>query len=178
MSPAVAMSAISRLRQEVEGRAYKPPNDPPSFVTRPWNSMVYEKIATTVGENVGYTIADTDILSELKARFNLSDSSVPVFKVQRASIWTVSTGPSFPLPSLDAVFYELTGVGTGGSVARSDQRDKGTLNRPAKAGYTYPLPDQKEISAKGDATQNICAGIAGGAGSRMIFHIHVLWKSQ
>jgi hypothetical protein len=118
-----------------------------------------------------------DVADQIRTKCAIAETGNNILiKVQSASAWVTAAGLIYP--DLQAVFYELSSASTSDQSIRSEQRDKGTLNMPAKAGYMYPMSDQKEISGNDDSGTFIFTAIAGDEGSIITSRVHVLWQSS
>jgi hypothetical protein len=118
-----------------------------------------------------------DLASQIRTKCAIAETGNQILiKVQTASAWVTAAGLVYP--DLQAVFYELSSASSTDQSIRSEQRDKGTLNMPAKAGYMYPMSDQKEILGNDDSGMLIVSAIAGDAGSIITTRVHLLWQSS
>lgn len=176
--PNPAMQAVRALERRMNGHKTVPANNPPAFVQRPWNSWTFERLETTTGELQGVNITVGDVIQQIRNKCAIAaDGNQILIKVQSAQIWCTASGLIYP--DLDAAFFELAGESTSiDQNERSAQRDKGTLNMPAKVGYVYPSSDRKEILNGNDSALIICNGIASETGSNLTFRIQVLYISS
>jgi hypothetical protein len=167
---------LRRLRHDIQGHEIVPASDPSAFVEIPWNSWTYEVTNTSATASQGYYVTVQDVLTQIKDRIGLSGTAVIRLKVQSARVWLTSAGGDFPHPELRSSFYEINGQ-SGSATARSIQRDLGTLNTPAKAGYSYPIDDRKEVLTSANNAISLCSAIATETGSRTTMRLQVLWQS-
>jgi hypothetical protein len=169
------MAQFNGLRRQICGAKIVPAPIQSTFVQRPWNSWTYERaVGTTTDDQANITTIDS-ILSQIKAKNGLSaDITNIVVKVQSACAWC-TVGSTLVLPDLDCSFFELSDTATTQAV-RSQQRDKGTLNMPARAGYTFPMVDQKEVITEAEGGLLICNAVASTTGSDVTTRVHVLWQ--
>jgi hypothetical protein len=169
------MAQFNGLKRQICGGKTVPTPIPPTFVQRPWNSWTYERAAkSTVADQPNLTTIN-DILTQLKAKFGLSsDVSNIVVKVQSASVWC-TVGGTLVLPDLDCSFFELSDT-LATQAVRSQQRDKGTLNMPARAGYTFPMVDQKEVITEAEAGLIVVNAVPSSVGSDVTTRVHILWQ--
>lgn len=175
-------TAIRQLERRLTGHKTVPANNPPAFVQKPWNSWTFERTEITSADLQGYSITVGDIIDQIRARCNIAAVNNGVanqilIKIQSSQIWCTASG--LILPDMDASFYELAGekLPTTQNV-RSAQRDKGTLNMPAKVGYMYPSNDKKDIFGPAESQLLICDAIGTETGSNLIFRVQVLWQSS
>lgn len=171
----LAMKAIER---RFNGYKTSPAPNPPTFVKLPWNSFTYEKV-TTASPN---TVRVTDVLSQLAQTCGLiiggaSGNADIRIKVQSAQVWATGTTAT-TVPALSVNFNEMSiGSAIGNQYPRSTQSDRGTTLMPAKAGYTYPNSDRKQILGATDGDQIIVAATVG-ATTSCTARVQVLWNSQ
>lgn len=173
-----AVAMVRRLENRVSGHRFTPSPFPTTFVERPWNSWTFERSAVTSAASEASLISVTDIVNQIRSRCAIAaEGNNILIKVQSASAW-VTAGGALIYPDLECVFYELSSASTSDQAIRSQQRDKGTLNMPAKAGYMYPMSDQKEILSADDSNIFIFSAIAGDTGSIITTRVHLLWQSS
>lgn len=165
------------LERRLNGHKTVPATNPPAFVQLPWNSWTFERTETTTSDLQGVSILVSDILAQIKARLLLTTGADLRIKVQSAQIWC--TASNLIYPDLAATFYELSGesVPTNQN-PRSSQRDKGTLNMPARCGYMYPNADKREILGTNQGGLIVSNGVATSSGSELTFRVQVLWQSS
>jgi len=79
---------------------------------------------------------------------------------------------------METSFYELAGQDlTSVQYPRSTQRDKGTLNMPAKTAFEYSLADKREIlGAEQGALKVIKATSLAGEGAKLTVRVRVVWN--
>merc|ERR1711998_110199 len=119
------------LERRLTGHKTVPATNPPAFVQLPWNSWTFERTDNTTSDLQGFNITVGDVLTQIRSRLQISDTADLRIKVQSSQIWCTASGLIFP--DLEATFYELTGETTSTlQYPRSVQRDKGTLNMPAR----------------------------------------------
>lgn len=173
-----AMQAVRNLERRMTGHKTVPANNPPAYVQRPWNSWTFERLDTTTQDLQGINITVQDVIDNIRAKCAIAASGNQILiKVMSAQIWC--TASSLVYPDLDAAFYELAGESTSTEQnERSTQRDKGTLNMPAKCGYVYPTSDRKDILGTARGGLIICNGIATNSGSNLTLRVQVLWQSS
>jgi len=165
------------LERRLTGHKTVPATNPPAFVQLPWNSWTFERAETTNSDLQGISITVNDVLSQIRTRVNLADGADVRIKVQSSQIWCTAAGLVYP--DLEATFYELSGESTSTSQnPRSNQRDKGTLNMPARCGYMYPSADKRDIVGTDQGGLIISNGIATSSGSELTFRVQVLWQSS
>lgn len=164
------------MNDRMMGHRYVPAVDPPTFVQRPWNSWTYEKTETTTGEFEGVGITVADITGQIQGRNGLTVDNKIVIKIVDAAIWC--TAASLIQPDLEAKFYELNEKTVSPQQPRSIQRDLGTLNRPAKCGYVWPVADSKEIIYSAENALLVMVGTPVDIGSKVTLRVHVLWQFE
>jgi len=165
------------LERRLTGHKTVPATNPPAFVQLPWNSWTFERTDNSTSDLQGFNITVGDILTQIRSRLQLSDGADIRIKVQSSQIWLTAANLIFP--DLEATFYELSGESTSTDQnPRSVQRDKGTLNMPARCGYMYPSADKREIVGANQSTLIVANGIATTSGSDITFRIQVLWQSS
>lgn len=172
-----AVAMVRRLEHRVSGHRIVPSPHPTTFVERPWNSWTFERTSVTAASSEASTITVGDIITQIRNRCAIAEAGNQILiKVQSAAAWV--TAATLVYPDLEAVFYELSSASTSDQAVRSQQRDKGTLNMPAKAGYVYPMSDQKEILGPEDANTFIFSAIADNSGSTITARVRLLWQSS
>lgn len=168
---------IKALERRLTGHKTVPAANPPSFVQVPWNSWTFEREEQTTTDLQGFNITVADVINQIKGRLGFSDGADVRIKVQSGQIWC--TASTLIYPDIEGAFYELAGeVSSLRQSVRSTQRDKGTLNMPARVGYAYPSADRREILGSDDAGLIIANGVASQAESRVTFRLQVLWNSN
>jgi len=166
-----------QLERRMIGHRTTPAPNPTAFVQLPWNSWTYERTDGTTDQFGTVSATVGDVLGQIRGRTGIPESSNLRIKVQSAQIW--GTAASLLLPDINCAFYELAGE-TGSTVQnpRSNQRDIGTLNMPAKVGYVFPVADQKEIVGQSLGALKICDAIATSTGTDVTVRIQVLWQAE
>jgi len=173
-----ATQAIRNLERRLTGHKTVPANNPPSFVERPWNSWTFERQDLTNSDLQFVNIFVSDIINQIRSKCAIDSSGIVNIKVQSAQVWC--TASTLIVPDISVNFYELAGE-SGSTVqnARSAQRDKGTLNMPAKCGYVYPSTDRKDILGSSAQTGLLVVQAAAtSSGSNVNFRVQVLWQSK
>jgi len=177
---------LARRMRDMERRmtGYKtvPANNPPAFVQLPWNSFTYEKTQTAGQAGAAQITTVNDILVQIAAKVCLSTEPPTVanvrVKVQSCQVWC-TVADTLLHPDMEVTFYELSGESSANQQQpRSTQRDLGTLNMPAKCGYTYPIADSREIIADDLTLLKVAKAQAIQAGSVLTTRVHVLWQSS
>lgn len=169
---------VANLERRISGLKTTPSPVPPSFVQRPWNSFTFERTDTSTGSLQLIDITVGDILEQIRGRVGLQplSSETPAnvrVKLQSSQVWC--TAASLLQPDVEVNFY---GVSSAAAGPRSTQRDIGTLNMPAKCGYIFPLPDQKELLYNDQAAELVVSAQPVAIGSLVTFRIQVLWQSS
>jgi hypothetical protein len=115
-------------------------------------------------------------VTQLRAKCAIAaDGNNILIKVHSAMAWVTAAGLIYP--DCQAVFYELSNQATAQSI-RSAQRDKGTLNVPARCGYHYPLADSKEIYGDDQLSTQVFTAVADSPGSIITARANILWQSS
>ena len=168
---------MRQLERRLTGHKTVPATNPPAFVQLPWFSWTFERTDITTSDLQGFNITVTDILNQLRARVGLDQNADVRIRIQSAQIWVTASG--LVLPDLEATFYDIASQTTAvNQQPRSVQRDKGTLNMPARCGYNHPSVDKREIV---DTTQGgliVSNGVATTTGSNITFRVQILWQSS
>lgn len=129
-----------------DGHKIVPRITPPQFTRLPWNDFIFSATYITSASAENYVdLTLGAIRSQIVSRMGLTGAPGKIFiKVVSCCAWNVANGNGLPEPFVRGTFYEIAPEMAHYSF-RSDQQDHGTLNRPAKIGYFYPLRDRKEI---------------------------------
>jgi len=136
-------SAIRQNERRDNGHKFVPELVPPDFVTHPWNPFTYSVVYNGTGGQINVTSAQ--IVAYLRNKLGLTGNAQVPIRIQKARVWCQTVG-QLVQPNLITQFYELQASGpTMLQNARVETRDHGALGRPAKAGYTWPLQDRKEV---------------------------------
>jgi hypothetical protein len=174
------MSVDQRFRQlerRLTGHKTTPATNPTAFVQLPWNNWTFERTDITTSDLQGFNITVSDIVTQIRSRVQLADTADLRIKVISSQIWC--TASSLIQPDLEATFYELAGQTTAVSqFPRSTQRDLGTLNMPARCGYTFPSSDKREVLGTPESQLIIANGVAASTGSNLTFRVQILWQSS
>lgn len=169
---------VTNLKHAINGVRTSPSDNPGTYVMVPWNSFVYEKSVVTTSTTQAFPNTVNDILSQLVLRVGLSTATSVGIKIQSAQCWCTCAGATFAVPDLTAEFHELSSP-QAGNTTRSLQRDKGTLNMPAKAGYRFPVSDSKEIlDHAGSASNDVVTATGEDIGSVLTVRIQFLWRAN
>jgi hypothetical protein len=180
-NPGVSSSKrqIAALRDEMMGHKLKPAIDPPTFVERPWNDWTFSRTNSTNASFEVSTITVGDIIDQIRARCNInavgansSDNYIQL-RIQRAQVWC-TVAETLLQPDLAVSFFELSGDN---KVVRQQLRDLGTLNRPAKVGYQYPVTDSQDVLDNDNAGNIVLQSTATSTGSVVTYRVKLLWRS-
>ena len=169
---------FNALEKRLTGSKTVPAMNPPAFVQLPWNSWTFERLDTTTSDFEKVTITVNDIIEQIRGRLQfkaVTDCNIRI-KVQSAQIWV--TASSLVYPDLEASFFELSGESSSTQQPRSSQRDKGTLNLPARCGYMFPSSDRREILSVDDAALLVMTGTPLTTGSNITLRCQVLWQAS
>ena len=179
LTNAQVVQRLTNLEHRLTGHKTIPQDNPPAYVALPWNSFTYEKtqIAGSAGADQVTTIAEIQV--QLFARCGLQGQPTPAnvsVKVQSAQVWG-SAGQTLMAPEISTKFFELSGESPTSQAARSQQRDVGTLTKPAKTGYAFPVSDRKEITGD-QPTLKVVEAIAIYEGMYMTTRVQILWQAS
>ncbi len=164
------------IKRSIAGAKFVPKPDPPTFVEKPWNPWTFNRTARTTAEEMSMPITVADVITQISNKLGLTADRL-VVKIQRAAVWC-TVGDTIFQPDISCSFYEVSEKTVAPQMARSEQRDLGTLNRPARVGYIYPMVDQKEIIYKAEEQLLILNAVAETTGSLITVRVHVLWNVQ
>lgn len=164
------------LENRLVGCKMVPSLNPTTFVERPWNSWTFEssKVTSAAFETVTTTVLD--VLTQIATKNSLTAIEKCKIKVVNCKIWL--TAKDLLFPDLECNFFEISGDLSAPQNPRSVQRDKGTLNMPAKCGYAYPIVDSKDIVSIDEGARKIASGLAVALNSEVTTRIRVLWQSS
>jgi len=169
---------ISRLDHRMTGRKLVPRADPPAFVQRPWNSWTYNSTSLGTDQGSQLLVETKTIIDQIIKNCGLNNTAVVELKVIRAYCWCSATGPGFPSQVLQTLYYEGSVSSAGTTAVRSDQRDVGTLSRPARTGYEWPINEQRNVFIKGGTSTALVTAIALEANSSLTVRVHCLWRGS
>jgi len=172
----VSRQEFRNMEHRMTGARYVPKPDPPTFVEKPWNSWTFNRTSVTSADEQSDPITVADIITQISNKLAINADRL-VVKIQRAAVWCTAASTLLQ-PDLSCSFYEVSEKTVTPQMARSEQRDLGTLNRPAKCGYIYPMVDQKEIIYKAEEQLLVVNAIAETSGSLITARVHVLWNVQ
>jgi len=172
---------LTNLERRLTGHKTVPQDNPPAYVSLPWNSFTFEK-TQIAGQALGEQIITVnDILVQIAARCGLASTPPSVadvrVKVLSAQVWG-TVGATLTVPEISSEFYELSGETPSAQKPRSSQRDIGTLNRPAKVGYAFPQVDRKEVVADDETALKVVRTVAIYEGMYITARVQVLWQSS
>jgi len=137
---------INAEHRRNDGAKLVPPLTPPQFVKLPWNSYTFSASYGT-GEQLSNEaqIRVYDVRNSIVTKMGLNGAPGTVLlKIQSAMVWQVATGNGLAEPNMRCWFYEID-PDASTYTFRSEQGDHGTLNRPARCGYQWPLRDSKQV---------------------------------
>ena len=161
---------VSNLNNQLRGTKFVPSPYPRPFTAVPWNSLTVE-IEQEAGS--GTSVLNVSV-SDIRTKVQEISGSVAKIKVLRAEVWCTANGLSYP--SLKTQFYDLEQMDDPTNAEpRSQQSDRGTLNMPAKAGFLWPMNDQKRVLASSENSYKVLDATAGTTGMVLLVRVHVLW---
>jgi hypothetical protein len=172
---------LTQLRNQMTGHTFNPSYDPAMFTERPWNSWTFQRTSLSSEGALASEITVGDVIDQIRARCNINPEGAQgvandiSIRISSAAVWCTASG--LILPDIEAVFYELDPNAVTASIRRT-QRDQGTLNRPARCGYKYPLTDSKAVLSEDSRTTPIATAVAGSAGSDITVRLTCVWKSS
>jgi len=173
------------LRQRVnaehrrnDGAKLVPRLTPPQYVSLPWNSYTYSSTWATSDTSLNsIDITVGSIRQSIIAKMGLAGAPGRVLlKIQSAQCWQVATGSGLSEPNLRVWFYEIDPDAPTYNF-RSEQADHGTLNRPARCGYQYPLRDSKQVMSGSNDTHVLLRAktVANENMGNITIRVKVLW---
>jgi len=172
---------IRTLEHKLSGRKTVPQDNPPAYVSVPWNNFTYEKTQEAGQAGAVQSTTVQSIFAQIVARCGVSDTEPNIAdvrcKVLSCQVWG-TVGGTLLVPELKAEFFELSGESVTSQRPRSTQRDIGTLNKPAKAGYVYPMQDQREIVAGENVNVRVADVTAVYQGMNLTTRVQVLWQAS
>jgi len=172
---------ITTLEHKLSGRKTVPQDNPPPYVALPWNNFTYEKTQEAGQAGAVQSTTVQSIFAQLVSRVMLSDTEPNIadvrVKVLGCQVWG-TVGGTLLVPEILAEFFELNGESATSQRPRSSQRDIGTLNKPAKAGYVFPIQDQREIVAGENVNVRVADVTAIYQGMNLTTRVQVLWQSS
>lgn len=167
---------IRGIERRMNGYRTNPAPNPPTFVKLPWNSFTFERVTTASPNTVTVNLIRSQIASATGLKISEATGNASIrMKIQSAQVWATGTTAT-TVPALSVEFYELT-TGTAVQYPRSSQSDRGTTLTPAKAGYTYPTSDRKQVLGIADDDQTVVAATVGATTSCTV-RVQLLWNSQ
>jgi len=166
---------VRALRNDIMGYSFTPAADPASITEIPWNSYVAEFVETT---NNKKTVTVGDLATEIQTKLGLDATADVNMRIQYATCYVTAAGSStaggFVYPELRAEFFEVNDAQGSSRVQRSD---KGDLNTPARAGYSYPVTDRKAILTKSnDSAREVVIALSPNGVSNIMVRVKVLWR--
>lgn len=169
----IVKSAIRQNERRDNGHKFVPELVPPDFVLHPWNAFTYSVVYNGTGGTINVTTSQ--LVAYLRNKLGLAgDAQVPI-RILKARIWCQTVG-QLAQPNLICEFFELQPSGSSNiQNARVQTRDHGALGRPAKAGYTWPLQDRKEIIA--DAQNLYILQFSGPTSTVCTININFLYRT-
>jgi len=173
---------IKNMERRLTGYKTTPSENPTAFVQLPWNSFTFERTNVTVADFATETVTVNDILVQLAAKCGLAATPPTVaivrVKVQSAQVWC-TVASTLLQPDIQVAFFELSGEATPtAQQPRSTQRDLGTLNKPARCGYSFPSADKREIISEAATLLKVVSTDAVTSGSAITTRVQVLWQSS
>jgi len=136
---------LSQLNAKISGRRLAPSRYPPVVDSHPWAHWTFDRSnEISDPEEVSLTISTSDIATQLRFQNGWSGNKLEI-KVENCKFWL--TARALAMPDLKSEFYDLGDQPVATPALRETLRDKGTLNVPARVGYSYPESDSLEIAA-------------------------------
>ena len=177
----VTQSELKSQRRDMDGGKVLPPIIPSTFNQLPWNSWTFERASAVQAPGSFEVITIQDIISQIVTRIGLRDED-PIaevrIKVSQAAAYLTADGLVYP--DMVTEFYELAGQDAGDvQYPRETQRDKGTLNIPARAGYKFSSADRRQIFGTSKGTTKIMRVTSTpGEGAMLTTRVMVLWQAS
>lgn len=171
-------SQIRRLRHQMTGHTVVPSADPSAFVQRPWNQWTFE--ITSAADEGGSTLDITteQISNQIYNKCGLASTAILEIKILDGYAWGATRATEFKPPVMDVHFYELEVSSAGTSGVRQYIRDVGTIQRPARAGYVYPVTDSRNVFIRGETNTPVMKVTSLAEYMTLTARCHVLWKAQ
>jgi len=184
------LTKVNNLERRMRGFRSVPQDNPPAFVALPWNSFTFERTDTSTDQSLLSVVTVGNILTQVAAKCALQvesgltrDANVRI-KVISAQVWG-TVGSNLTVPDMIVRFYEFNGGASLPNITRQQvrdqQRDLGTLNKPAKCGYHFPSSDRQEILSEDSAGDNdlkILDVQSAEAGLNLTMRVQILWQSS
>lgn len=164
---------VAANEKSQKGFKQVPPEHPSTYVKFPWNSWIYETTGLTTGDSSETIVTVGSLLRSLLQTINIASEDRIKVKIQSAQCWC-TTGTMLVFPKLEARFHE---VSQGDKQPRNTQKDSGNWNKPARAGYVYPLVDRSEIYTITDTDRKVVTAIVENENAEIIVRVHLLWKT-
>lgn len=177
---------INQMKKQLTGGKITPRVEPPSFVQAPWNSYTFEATNVTEAAFETTTITSDNVIAQLRSRFALlpapigeTDGAVVTIKIQKVQVWA-TVADTLLQPDINVFVFELSEATAAQQAVRFNGRDLGTLNRPAKVGYEFPINDSRDILGGGATRINktIVSTEAVALGTPVTTRLKILWKSE
>jgi len=170
-------SRVPFVRQPGAKTSMRQTDNPSPFIQQPWNKWTYERTNSTIAQFATETVTVGDVITQLKNKVQLQDTATVRFKIQNAKIWGTSSGTQFPVPDIDMKFFQTTTSASTIKYPRSSIRDKGTLNKPAKGSYIYPVTDRMVILDGTLPTTELFEATSTNPGTDVTFRCNILWQT-
>ena len=184
----------TRKRGRVSKRRSKPsfrvgniagamPNVPTPYVQKPWNFYTYEVTDTTAAANEVVKTTVNGIVDQIRTRLQLATTATVRIKLLKGWMWC-QAGTQLIQPDCESKFFDLSpsrsDAGGGTQFPRSTQRDVGNWDQAAKAGYSFPAIDRREIltsvtNAADDTT--VMNTTVVGIGTKVTSRLSLMWQS-
>lgn len=161
---------IASLRKEIRGHSFTPAADPSMVNDIPWNTLTVQFQAATAQSTIKVSDLQYNITNQLLLFGTTGGTEwrVPIeFRLLEVRVYALNSSVS-----LDLVVYDPTNPDNG---TLASLRDKGTLNRPAKVGYQYPIfVSSNPLYGATENTRtvvnaNVSSGLA-------LYKFRVLWR--
>ena len=131
-------------------------SNPSTFVRLPWYKFTYELQQKEITSEI--IVRVEEIITQIRNRLQFSPEAKIRIKLSNAKVWVTAAGGStgdLSIPELTASFYPVTTLEVS-PYPRAQLNDSGTLNRPAKAAFKWPVTDKMTIvDVPGAGTRNV-----------------------
>jgi len=176
-------AALSRYKREQHGHENKLQTvDTPTVNKRPFNTIKLHFIKETDQVGIAFSITINDIVSLLLSQLGLQTktSSIVVIKLQRVDAWATSAAGDALRPAVTAdissLVPQLGDPATPGNAivhypVLKKLTDTGSVSRPARVSYTWPL-SQREIPLSKNSNFTVVTFASNVKETDVYFHVH------
>lgn len=170
---AKALRMVTSTNKAIKGYKMTPTDLPKAFVEAPWNSWTFERTNTSSSAFEEISLTVDDICTQIATKLEIGFIDRVRIKIQAAQVWCMA-GTSLITPDVEVRFFDLV---QDAKQHRSLQRVIGNWNKPAKAGFVYPIVDKQEVLGIDEATRTVLSAKPATIDSKVTQRVQVLWKS-